>query len=76
MIENWVNWEIWAEGCSLLAWWLLGGCSRLVGGVACALVVRSLASPRPSCSAIVDGYGLQSGGRSSGLSVPPEVGTA
>jgi hypothetical protein len=67
MIENWVNWEIWAKGalCSR-GGWLLGGCSRLVGGVSCALVVRSLASPRPSCWAIVDRYGLQSGGRSSG----------
>ena len=45
MIGNWVNWEIWARGalCSH-GWWLLGGCSRLVGGVSCALVVCSRVS--------------------------------
>ena len=29
MIENWVNWEIWARGALLLAWWW--ACSTLVG---------------------------------------------
>ena len=75
MIENWINWEIWAKGCSLLARWV-----RHVKGsgarVSCMPVGRSLASPATwsgdcgldTAFSVVEG--------SSGLSVPPEVGTA